>query len=71
MSETHDPCQMVIRHDQVLMGNGAPGLADKVNDHDTFINQTRGVIGLFKWIGVGTVLGLVAQAITLIKIAGK
>ncbi|HNX98278.1 MAG TPA: hypothetical protein PKK12_11405, partial [Candidatus Aminicenantes bacterium] len=53
-----DQCQDIGRMKQIILGNGTPGLAKVVEQDHAFLQQFRGIIGLFRWIGFAALLQL-------------
>lgn len=61
-----DLCDEVVRIDRLLNGNGEKGYLEKVDAHETFIQQWTGAFKLLRWIFGTSVLGLILSVVGLI-----
>jgi hypothetical protein len=69
MSVKHQPCEKIQQIDRLLNGNGEKGVLEKVDDHETFIQQMRGIkIALVAIFGT-SLIGAAAAIVSIIKIA--
>ena len=59
-------CDEVVRIDRLLNGNGEKGALEKVDDHETFIQQWTGAFKLLRWIFGTSVLGLILSIVSLV-----
>lgn len=59
-------CDEVVRIDRLLNGNGEKGVLEKVDEHETFIQQWTGAFKLLRWIFGTSVLGLILSIVGLI-----
>jgi hypothetical protein len=59
-------CDEVVRIDRLLNGNGEKGALEKVDDHETFIQQWTGAFKLLRWIFGTSVLGLILSIVGLV-----
>lgn len=68
----HEPCDKIKEHDRLLNGNGEKGALEKVDEHESFIQQWTGAFKLLRWIFGTSVLGLILSVVGLIlAVAGK
>lgn len=58
-------CDEVVRIDRLLNGNGEKGVLEKVDEHETFIQQWTGAFKLLRWIFGTSVLGLLLSVVSL------
>jgi hypothetical protein len=66
MMATKKLCDEVVRIDRLLNGNGEKGVLEKVDEHETFIQQWTGAFKLLRWIFGTSVLGLILSIVGLI-----
>jgi|GEM_PF-5964329 len=59
-------CDEVVRIDRLLNGNGEKGVLEKVDEHETFIQQWTGAFKLLRWIFGTSVLGLILSIVGLV-----
>ena len=59
-------CDEVVRIDRLLNGNGEKGVLEKVDEHETFIQQWTGAFKMLRWIFGTSVLGLILSIVGLI-----
>jgi len=64
----HNPCEKVVRLEQIIVGNGSPGISGLVAAHETFIQRMKGGFILIGFVGIANIAGLV---IVIIKLFSK
>ncbi len=66
MTPKHLPCEKVKQIDRLLNGNGEKGVLQKVDEHETIIQQLVGAMKLLKLITGTSLIGLALSTIGLI-----
>ena len=61
----HQRCDAIVRVENIVCGNGTPGLSGLVAAHEVFIQRIKGACILISFLGV---TNLIALAAILIKI---
>lgn len=64
----HSCCDDIVRIKQIVDGNGSKGVAELVDEHETFIQQVKGGMKLITALGLLNVLGIIGIMLKIFRV---